>query len=80
VEQLARVVPLVERLVRVDALVALQPDQVATQDRSEHLRDLGLADPDLPFEQQRPPQRQRHVHGGREPAVGQVAALPQGLG
>ena len=38
VEELARVVPLVERLRRVDALVALEPDQVGVEDARERLR------------------------------------------
>ena len=44
VQQLAGVVPLVHRLVGVDALVALQPDQLAAEHRGERLGDLGLAD------------------------------------
>ena len=38
VEQLARVVPLVERLRRVDPLVALEPDQLGVEDAGERLR------------------------------------------
>src|SRR5436309_3303015 len=40
VQQLPRVVPLVERLVRVDALVALKADQLGIEDGGEHFRHL----------------------------------------
>ena len=79
-EHLAGVVPLVQRLVGVDALVALQPDQPAPEDRREHLGHLGLADADLALDQDRAVQRQRDEQRGREPAVGQVAAVAQDLG
>ena len=43
-EQLARVVPLVERLGRGDALVALQPDQHGVERLGDRLGGLGLPD------------------------------------
>ena len=79
-QHLPRVVPLVERLVGVDALVALQPDEPAAEDRGEHLGDLGLADPDLALEQDRALQRQRDEQRGGQAAVGEVAALAQEVG
>ena len=43
-QQLAGIVPLVQRLGGVDAVVALQPDQRRVEDRRERLGRLGLAD------------------------------------
>ena len=79
-EHLPGVVPLVERLVGVDALVALQPDQPPAEHRGEDLGDLGLADADLALEQDRAAQRQRDEQRGGQPAVGEVAAAAQQLG
>ena len=80
VEELARVVPLVDGLRRVDALVALQPDQLAAGPPREHLGDLGLADAGLAFEQQRPLEAQREEDRGREALVGEVLVVGQSLG
>ena len=44
VEELAAVVPVVDGLGGVDALVALQADQLAARPRRQHLGHLGLAD------------------------------------
>ena len=70
-------VPLVERLVGVDALVALQPDQLPVEHGGEHLRDLGLPDAGLALQQQGPVQREGHVDGSGQAAVGEVGALAQ---
>ena len=78
VEELARVVPLVERLRGVDPLVALEPDQVGLEDAGERLPDLGLADPRLPFEEQRPAHRDGQEDRGREAPVGQVVLPTEG--
>ena len=59
VEQLAGVVPVVDGLGGVDALVALEPDQLAAGPGREHLGDLGLADAGLAFEQQWPLELER---------------------
>ena len=48
VQQLPRVVPLVDGVRDVEALVALEPDQPRGQRRGERLRRLGLADPASP--------------------------------
>jgi hypothetical protein len=53
VEELAGVVPLVERLVDVYALVALEAYEGRIEDTGEDLGDLGLADPGLAFEEER---------------------------
>ena len=45
VEELLAVVPLVKRLGLVEALVALEADQLAARGAGDRLRQLGLADP-----------------------------------
>ena len=52
-EQLALIVPFVQRGVLVEALVALQADELRAVHGGERLRDLGLADARLALEQQR---------------------------
>ena len=79
VEELARVVPLVERLRGVDALVALEPDQVGVEDARERLADLRLADAGLALEEQRAAHGRGQEDGRREPAVEQVRLGPEGL-
>jgi hypothetical protein len=80
VEELARVVPVVHGLRGVDALVALEADQLTTRPPAEDLGDLRLADAGLSLEQQRPPQRQREEDRRREPLVGQVPVPAEGVG
>jgi hypothetical protein len=79
-QQLAGVVPLVERLGAVHALVALQPDQRRAEARGEGARRLSLADAGLALEQQRlrEPQRQEERRG--EALVGQVAGAVEQRG
>ena len=50
-EELAGVVPLVERLGEIDALVALQPNEGGMQDVSQGFRRLRLADTRLPLDE-----------------------------
>ena len=71
-QQLARVVPLVQRLGGVDALVALQPHQGRVERRSQSLGRLGLADAGLAFEQQWLREARRAEQRCREALVGQV--------
>jgi hypothetical protein len=78
-QQLALVVPVVDRVVQVDALVALQPDQARTGGGRERPRDLGLADAGLALEQERLLERGREEHGRGEPGVGQVAIAGERL-
>ena len=66
------VVPLVHRLADVDALVALQAQQLAARPPGQHLGHLGLADAGLALEQQRSPQPQGEEDGGGQALVGQV--------
>jgi hypothetical protein len=78
-EELARVVPVVEGLVDVDALVALQPDEPRARGAGERLGDLGLADPGLPLDQQREAQFARQEDGRGQGAIGEVALIAQRL-
>ncbi len=75
VQELARVVPLVERGRGVEAFVALQPDQVRPEQPSEHLGDLGLAHARVPLDEQRLAQLQREMQGGRDGRIGHVRFL-----
>ena len=61
-EHLARVVPLVDRGVDVQALVALEPDEPRAEARREDLGELGLADAGLALEQQRPAELEGQEH------------------
>ena len=76
-EHLARVVPLVDRGVDVEALVALEPDQPRAERRREDLGELGLADPGLALEQQRPAELERQEDRRRERSIGDVVAAPE---
>ena len=51
---LGAVVPLVDRGGNIQALVTLQTDQAAPERFGQHLGDLGLADPGLALDKQRP--------------------------
>ena len=74
-EQLTLVVPVVERLARGQALVALQPHQRRVQGLGEDLRGGRLADPGLALEQQRQPEPERQEDRRRHPFVGEVVVL-----
>jgi hypothetical protein len=62
-EELAGVVPVVERVMEVDALVALESDQVGARGSRQRLSDLGLADARLALEQERLLEGRRQVDG-----------------
>ena len=79
-EHLARVVPLVDGRVDVQALVALEPDEPGAEAGREDLRELGLADAGLALEQQRAPELQREEHGRGQRAVRDVVAAAEVLG
>ncbi len=78
-EDLARVVPLVDRALEVEALVALQPDQRPIEHGRQHLGDLGLADAGLALEKERLAEAQGEEHGGGEAAIRHVVRGPQPL-
>ena len=77
VQQLARVVPLVDGVRDVEALVALQPDQPGAGRDGERLGGLRLADARLALEQQRLLEREREEERRREAPVGQVVGRPK---
>ena len=76
-EQLLLVVPLVERPRLVEALVALQPDQVGAGRPADRLGQLGLADAGRTLDEQRLLERAGEVRRGRGRRVGEVADLAQ---
>ena len=67
------VVPVVDRVMQVDSLVALQADQARAGGGRQRPRDLRLADAGLALEQQRLLERDREVDGQRERAAGEIA-------
>jgi hypothetical protein len=79
VKELARIVPVVQRVVEVDALVALEPDEAGPGRAGERLGDLGLADAGLALQQQRLLERGGQEDRGGEARVGEVALARQGL-
>ena len=79
-QQLAGVVPLVERLRRVDPLVALQADQRRVEHGGQRPRRLRLADARLALEQQRLGQTQAEEHRRRQALVDEVVDAGQTLG
>ena len=72
VEQLARVVPLVCGVRKVDALVALQTDEPGTEARGKRSRRLGLAHPGFAFEEQRLVDAHRHEDRRREAPIAEI--------
>src|SRR5215212_6738511 len=77
VEELAGVVPLVDGLVDVYALVTLEADERCLEDAGEDFGDLGLADPCLAFQKQWPSEFQGEEDRGGQPFVRQVIVLAQ---
>src|SRR5205823_14195201 len=77
VQQLPRVVPLVDRVSEVDSLVALEPDQARAQHVGHHLGRLGLAHARLAFDEEGLLELQGQKDRGREGAVADVAPLAQ---
>ena len=71
-KQLPGVVPLVHRLADIQALVALQTDQLGVQRGRQHFSHFSLADAGLALEEQGPPELQGEKDGCREPAIGNV--------
>src|SRR5262249_31844494 len=69
--------PLVQRLRRVDSLVALEADQLRVEQAGEGLRDLGLADPGLALEKQGATQLQGEQDRRREAPVREIVGLAE---
>jgi len=78
-QHLAGVVPLVESMVGVEALIALEADEGFLEHRRQHLGDLGLPDACLTLEKQGPSQLQSQVHRHRQAAIGYVVARSEGF-
>src|SRR3954468_792622 len=72
VEELARVVPLVQGAGGVEAFVALEPDEVGGEDRRERLGDLGLAAPRRPLDEEGLLQDLGQMERGGNGGVGHV--------
>src|SRR5487761_346877 len=77
VQKLARIIPFVDGVGEVDALVALQADQAGAQHIGHDLGRLRLADAGLALDEQRLFELEGQEDGGREPAVADVAPLAQ---
>jgi len=75
VQQLPGVVPFVERPRIVEALVALQPDQLATGGGGQGLGEFGLADAGRTLEQQWPVEQRGQVYHGRQLGLDQIVLL-----
>src|SRR6185437_14585277 len=71
-QQLAGVIPVVDGVVDVDPLVALEADQPCVGRRGERPRDLGLPHSGLALEQQRLVEGDREVDGQRQRTTGQI--------
>ena len=74
---LAGIVPFVDGRGDVETLVALQADEPAPEGGGQNLRDLGLADAGLPFEEERPPELEGEKEHRRQRPVGDVAGAGQ---
>ena len=79
-EQLAGVVPLIQRLGRIDPLVALQADQRRIEHGRQRQRRLGLADSRLALEQQRLGQPEAEEDRGRQTLIDEVVDRGESLG
>ena len=80
VQQLAGEVPVVERLRRVDALVALQPHERRAEHLGEGQGERGLAGPRLALAEQRSPHAQGEERRRGESGVGEVPGALEGGG
>jgi hypothetical protein len=79
VHHLARVVPFVNGVARIQSLIALEPDEIGFQDGGEDFRHLGLAHSRFSFEKERLLDPERQEYRGGQPAVGNVLLPPQRL-
>ena len=79
-EQLLAVVPLVQRLGLVEALVALQADQRPLQVARQRLRQLGLTDARRALDKHRLTQLRRQERDERRRSAGQIPDLAKALG
>ena len=74
-EQLALIIPFVDRRADIQAFVALQTNQWASEQCGKGLGDLGLSHAGLALHQQRPLQFGEQQQGGRQIGLGHVTRL-----
>ena len=79
-QELLAVVPLVQRLRLVQALVALQPHELAVEIQRERLRELGLADARRPLDEHGLAELGREERDERGRLAGQVSDRAQARG
>jgi hypothetical protein len=79
-QELALVVPFIERMLGIDALVALQADEVAAENFGHGLRRLGLADARHALDQKRLAEPDREEHRRGQWFVGYISAGGKMLG
>ena len=72
-QQLRRIVPLVQRFALLEPVIALQAQQFALQHQRQRLGQLCFADAGLTFEQQGPLQLEREKNRSAKPAVSEIA-------
>jgi hypothetical protein len=77
VEELAGVVPLVQRLGDVDSLVALQSDELTAGDEREGPCEFGLSSTRLTLQEERPRHPHREEGDRRQTLVSEVVLLEQ---
>jgi len=77
VQHLPRKVPVVQRLRRVQPLVALQPNQLEPGGLGQGGRERGLADAGIPLEEHGPALLEREKADDRQPFVGEITDLGQ---
>src|ERR1700730_10645509 len=78
-QQLPLVIPFIKCCRLIEALIALQTDQLGRVRRGQRLRHLGLADAGFALEQQRAPEQLHQRDRGRKIAGGDIAASRQRL-
>ena len=78
-EQLARVVPLVQRVADVEPFVALQANQIGAERGGHRGGQRGLADAGLALEEQRPLQAEREKQRNGKAAVRHVVLVGEAL-
>src|SRR4029453_2421626 len=77
VQNLPGEVPVIESLAGLDALIALETDQLSTADGRPSLGKGCLAGARFALEQQRPAHRSSQEEDGRQALAGKVPSAPQ---
>ncbi len=72
-EELLLVIPLVEGLCLVEALVALKPDEPGSRQAGDAFRELGLSGTGRPLDEDRLQQPVGEVDDSRQPVVSEVS-------